>query len=115
MEYLFKLFVRAHVILAVIVLSSYILEKVTGLILIVTAFTEEKENRSMAEGNTGLFTILYVIYQTGFWIYNVHIRKNATPEYSFWKWLIIVVPLTIVFAILYHRFQGRIVGYKDDR
>ncbi len=112
MVYVFKLMVRAHVYLVVIVLVSFIIERVTGLFLLVTAFSEKKRNRSQAEGNTGLHTILYFIYLLLFTIYNVYFVKNAPAEYAFWKWLLLSVPLTVTFGIVYHKYQGREPEFK---
>lgn len=115
MEYIIKVLLRAHIFLLLIVLISYIIEKITGLILIVTAFLEEKKDYNEARGNTGLFTILYFLYLLIFLLYDVYIANHASESYAFWKWLIVVIPLTSLFVILFHKFQGREPGYKNKK
>ncbi len=113
MIYIIKLIFVAHIYLLLITIVSYIIEKITGLILIVTLFSEPKKNRDEAEGNTGLFTILYFTFLLLFLLYNIYIAKNAPDTYTFWKWLVIVIPLTIIFAIVFHKYQGREPREKD--
>ena len=115
MEYVFKLMIRAHIYLILIILISYVVERITGLILLVKAFSQEKKDKEQAVGVTDLFTFLYSIYLLFFLVYDVYIAKNAKEGFAFWKWLIVVIPLTILFWKFYHKYQGREPGIKDSK
>lgn len=91
-----------------IVVVSCILEITTKrkLKLLLHDFTWKK-SEYMAKGSADLLASLYFIVSLLVLLYNVYIKNNAPENYAFWKWLIIMLPLTIIFRIIYYKFTGK--------
>jgi hypothetical protein len=104
MKYVLFLIIEAHLYIICIVLVSYILEKVTNLKLLVDNFRWEKSDY-MAKGAAGFQSTLYFLASMCVLLYHVYIKGDAPEEFAFWKWLIIMAPLTILFRVLQYQFQ----------
>jgi len=100
------LIIEAHIYMLVITLISYILERIFKLKLLIHDFKWKKSD-SMARGSANILALLYFLISLFVLIYNVYWKKTVSESYTFWKWLIIMIPLTILFRICYYKFQGR--------
>lgn len=106
MKYILFLILEAHLYIVCIILASYVIEKITNLKLLIDDFKWEK-SEYMAKGSAGLFSTLYFLISLAVLLFHVHGKKDAPEDYAFWKWLIIMIPLTVIFRILYYKFQAK--------
>ena len=113
MRFILLIIIEAHLYMLCTILASYVVERITGLKLLIEHFKWKKSN-DMARGSAGLHSILYFMFSLGVMIYHVYIRESASVEYTFWKWLAIMLPLTVLFGFQYYRLQGRDPSKKGE-
>ena len=108
MKYVLYIILKAHIYMIYIVVSSFVLEEITRhrLKLLIYNF-KWKKSKEMARGTADFLSSLYFIFSLIFLLYDVYIKKNAPEDYNFWKWLVIMIPLTILFNLLYYKFQAK--------
>ncbi len=114
MRFVLFLILEAHLYIICIILVSYVIERVTGLKLIIDAFFDEEKEEDIANGaasfnSIGYFTISLIVF-----LYHLYIKKTELGANAFWKWLLIMLPLTIIFRILYYRWQGKKSQKQDS-
>lgn len=106
MIYVSRIIFEAHLYMVVIVLSSYVFEKMFGFKLLIDNFNWKKSDYQAA-GSSDVLSLLYFVVSLIVLLYNVYGRKSAPADYAFWKWLIIIIPLTVLFRVWYNKNQGR--------
>ena len=106
MTYVLIIIVKTHCYLLLLLVLSALIEYSTRFKLLVRMFLWKK-NEYAAGGASDFHAVLYFIFSLMVLLYNVYIKKNAPADYSLWKWLIIMIPLTIIFHRLYDKFQGK--------
>lgn len=108
MKYVIWVIIRSHVYILFIFLGSCIFEILTKrkLKLILDDLTWKK-SKEMASGSADVFASLYFVISLLVLLYNVYIKHNAPTDYRFWKWLVIMVPLTVIFRKLYYKLQAK--------
>lgn len=107
MKYILSLILEAHLYIVCIILASYIIEKTTNLKLLIDSFKWKKSDY-MAKGGADFYAFLYFVISLMVLLYHVYSKKDAPEDYAFWKWLIIMLPLTILLRILYYNCQQKI-------
>jgi len=106
MKYVLKIILDTHLLMLLIVLISYIIEKITWFKLLIFDFTWKK-SEYMATGSANLISIMYFILSLIVLLFNVYILRNSPEDYRFWKWLIIMFPLSIIVRFLYYHLQAK--------
>lgn len=106
MRYVVMIIIEAHLYMIVILLVSYILEKMFKIRLLIDSFRWKKSDY-LAGGAADFYSLLYFLFSLLFLLFDLYVRKTVSENYTFWKWLIIMIPLTILFRICYFKFQGR--------
>lgn len=106
MNFTISIILEAHIYMILVVLFSFIVERLFGFKLLIDDFTWKKSDR-MALASANIAAIFYFIISLGTLVYNVYARGNAPEDYSFWQWLLIVLPLTVLVRMAYYRLQAR--------
>lgn len=105
-KYTISLILKAQGYVLIIIFLSFVIEKITILKLLIHDFFWEKSD-DMAAGSANIISIGYFFVSLFVMIYNVYVKKNAHPEFSFWIWLLIMIPLTVLVRFLYYHLQAR--------
>jgi hypothetical protein len=114
MEYSIYIIIKGTLFVTLIYLGSYIIEKVTGLRLLIDSFKWEK-SKNNAEGAAG-WNGIFVFFLTNLIILLYDLSQHSEPplSYSIWKWLLIIIPLTILFSIVFYRFTNKDSNREDN-
>jgi hypothetical protein len=78
----------------------------TGKLILYQWFKFKKDLES-AEGSADMEALLYFLFNMGYAIYKVYIRKEISEEFSIIIWFLIVLSLSIVVRKLYFKYQGK--------
>jgi len=113
MKYILIEILQGHLVIAVVVLISYVIELLTPIKLLIWMFKMPK-NDDMAQGAANFHAFLYFIVCLGTLLYDRYTLDVLPPGYSFWKWLIIIVPLTVIFRMVYYKLTSIDPG-RDDQ
>ena len=96
---------KAHLIILVILILSYIIEQITPLSLFVDQFKWKKSPRN-AEIHVSGDSLYYLIIVLIVFIYDIYHDKIELNFISILAWLVIMIPLFWLFRILYRKYQG---------
>jgi hypothetical protein len=105
MKIYFDLLIKSHFYITIIVLVVYAIERITGKLILYQWFKYKKDIKS-AEGSADREALLYFLFNLGFSIYKAYIKKDILEDFSLVIWLLIIIPLAIIFRKLYHKYQG---------
>ena len=100
-----SLLLESHVCLLILVLVVYVIETLTGKLILVHWFKLKKDMKS-AIGSADMESLLYFLFNIGFSIYKVYIRKSVQGNFHFVVWVVIVLVLSITVRKLYMKYQG---------
>ena len=102
MKFILIEIVRGFIWVLIVYAISFIVEKVTGLGLLIWNL-RQKKNRLMAHGAADIAAIVYFIINLI--VLHLDMQKlETTPEgYSFIKWLLLVIPVTIIFRMIHFK------------
>lgn len=105
---------KGCLIVFIIYTVSFIVEKVTGLKLLIDNFFWKK-SINMAKG-AALNNSIFIFLLTNIIVLIVDLSKyNKNPEeYNFFVWLVLLIFLTIAFGKIYYTFTGKDPNKKDD-
>ena len=106
MNYLISLVVKTHFYLLVIVLVSFVVERLTNLKLLIHDFNWKKSD-FMAGGSADLLSVIYFLIGLGVLLYDAYYKGNAPESFRFWHWLVIMLPLTVLVRFAYYHLQAR--------
>jgi len=87
-----------------IILIVYIIEVITGMLLIIRWFRYKKDPKT-AIGAADMQAVLYFLFNIGYAVYKVYI-KHEISGFNFLIWLVIVLVLSIIVRKLYFKYQG---------
>ncbi len=114
MEYIFLIIIKGIIVVFVVYLASYIIEKATGFRLLIDNFIWEK-SILRAKGAAGWNSIFV------FFLVNLVVLLNdlstfeIDPDgYAFWKWFALILPLTIIFRIVYFKYTKKNPNKADN-
>ena len=114
MKFVIYTVVHAHVVIFVIILISYIIEKISFWKLFIHRFTYPK-NLKNATGDADLHAIIYFIICLLTLLYDFYKKRAYIPDdYKLWKWLVIMIPLVVIFQKLYYKFTAKDPDRADD-
>jgi len=106
LELYLSLLLEYHLYLMIFVAIVYLIEKETGMMLIIEWFRYKKDVKS-ALGTADRESVLYFLYQIGFAVYKIYIEKEISREnFSFIIWILIVFILAGFVRWIYLKFQG---------
>ena len=111
-ELLFYSIIKAHIIILLIVILSFIIEKLTGLKLLIDHYTWRKsvKNREvLSTGDSGF----YIIFNLIVFIYDHYSSEQDIFIPNFFIWLILLSILTYLFYKIHFKYQ-RIDPTKTD-
>lgn len=107
-----KLLLESHLYLVGIIAAIYIIERWKGKFILVRWFRYKKDMKS-AIGSADREALLYFLFNLGFAIYKTYITHVTPEKFSIFKWILIIVPLSILFRKLYFKYQGIDQTKKD--
>lgn len=113
MFYSIYIILKAQLIVLVIVLFSYVIERNTDWKLFFDIFKYPK-NLKAATGNADLHAAVYFIVCLITLIHHIYSIDYDPAGYSFWKWLVLMVPLTVIFQKLYYKYTAKDPKRADD-
>ena len=67
----------------------------------------------MSEGSANINAILLFLICLGTLFFDLNGLESSPEGYAFWKWLIVMLPLTIVYRMIYFRLTPRDLD-RDD-
>lgn len=101
-----KLFLHSHFLLAIIIAVVYLIEKMTGKLILYQWFKYKKDLES-AEGSADREALLYFLFNIGYAIYKVYIKREISEDFNIIIWLFIIIVLSIFVRKLYYKYQGK--------
>jgi hypothetical protein len=104
--------VKGSLIVLLIYIISFALEKITGLNLLIWNL-RQKSNYNMAQGAANIAAIIYFIVNFIVLQVDLDLLEKKPQGYSFILWLIIILPITIIFRML-HLHLTPIEKDRDD-
>ncbi len=114
MKFVIHTIIHAHVVILIIISVSYILEKLTPWKSIIYIFKRPKNFKkatAAADFHTGLYFIICLLTL----LYDFYKKRAYIPDdYKFWKWLVIMIPLVVIFQKLYYKFTAKDPDRADD-
>lgn len=114
MQFVVQTIIHAQIVVIVIVLVSYIIEKISFWKLFIYMFTRPKDikkSTAASDFHAGLYFVICLLTL----LYDFYKNKEYVPkDYAFWKWLIIMIPLVIIFQKLYYKFTTKDPNRSDD-
>jgi len=112
MEFVFISILNGHIIIGIVILVSYIIEKISNWKLLFDAFLLPKSNRT-ARAGADFHTLLYFLINLVVHVIELMRFDNVPENYSFWKWLIVMVLLSIGFQKLYFKLTVKNPNRSD--
>ncbi|GEM_PF-4406777 len=104
---------KSHVLLLLLLLASYTIEKITGLRLFIDHYTWVKSPEN-AEALTARDSFFYIVLNSGVLLYHYIKGKIAFTWISFLIWLIILSFLVKIFYRIHRRYQKVDPNKADD-
>jgi hypothetical protein len=111
--YILGILLKSHLLLIIIVLISQVIEKNTKWKLLIYEFKYPKNIKS-ARGSADFHSIIYFVFCLCVLLFSLYNNENIPDSYAFWKWLLIVIPLTILFNKIYYKFTAKDPKRADD-
>lgn len=99
------LLLKSHLCLLILIVITYLIEVITGKLLLVRWFKYKKDLKS-AEGTADREAFLYFMFNIVYVIYKAYIKNDISHGFSFIIWLLIITVLSIVVRKLYFKYQG---------
>jgi hypothetical protein len=105
--------IKAHIVLIIIILISYILEKLLGLKLLFSFFKWKKSKKNAEihlDGHT-IFYLLILVLTFVFSEKGKNFKFNMTTISAF---ILLVIPFLLLFRKLYSKYQGKDFSKSDS-
>lgn len=113
MKFIIFEILKGNLIVLISYFISFIFEKITGFVLLWWNLRQRK-NEWVAKGAALLAAIYYFVVNI-IVLFNDLRKYSSDPEgYSFIKWFVIIIPLTIIFAKIHFKLTP-IDPNKGDR
>lgn len=95
MEFILLEIIKGSFIVLLIYFLSYIIEKNTGFKFLIWSI-KRKQNQFMALGAANTAALIFFLINIIVLLYDLDTVEIKPKGYSFIKWLIIIIPLTII-------------------
>ncbi len=112
MKFIIIEIIRGFIWVLIVYAISFFVEKITGLGFLIWNL-RQKQNRLMAHGATNIAAIVYFIINLI--VLHLDLQKlEFRPEgYSFIKWLLLIIPVTIIFSMIHFKLTPIDPGPDD--
>lgn len=109
MIYTIHILIKAHLFIIMIVVVSYVIEKLSNYKwkLLYFSFTEFKKSKYMTRSLADGHSFFYFLFCLGTLVIDAYVNNNATTDFAFWKWSIIMIPLTVLVRNLYYKYTAK--------
>jgi hypothetical protein len=112
---IFKIFItiaKAHLLIVLIIISSFLIEKLTGLKLLIDHYTWKKSSKNRKVLSTGDAGYYFIINLAVFIYY--HYKEDTTDLVTFSIiWFIVISIMTYIFYKIHFKYQ-KIDPNKSD-
>ncbi len=105
--------VKSHVLLLLLLLASYMIEKITGLRLFIDHYTWVKSPEN-AEALTARDSFFYILLNIGVLLYHYFKDEITLTWISFLLWLILLGILVRIFYKVHRKYQKVDPNKADD-
>ncbi len=102
----FWLFIKSHFIISIVIIISFLLEKLLGLKLLIWNFKWEKNIKNQIITSQGC-TVFYMLINLGFFIYSIIMWHFPFDLNTISIWIIIMFPLVSIFHRMFDKYQGK--------
>ncbi len=111
--YFIKLIIKGNIVVFVIIISSFIVEKITGLKLIIDNFKWKKSTRNV-EASATFNSFSYFLTNLGVLIYEYYKDRIELSVLLIITWLLFVVLLSYIVYKIDIKYQGHDPQKADD-
>lgn len=113
MEFIIKNIILSHIIVIILIFIIYLIELKTPIRSIFYVF-KYKKTLENATAFADFFSVVYFVFCLLIHLFSCYSIQKIPDDYSFWIWIIIMLPLAILFNKFLYKFTNKDPNLNDD-